>query len=315
MPEYPRSPFEKTGASITPKVDGDTLDATPIGETTPAAGSFTTLTSTTNKLDATVAPTVNDDIDLGYVVSSRWIDVTNDKEYVCLDNTDGAAVWTETTASSSDVINDTSPQLGGNLDMRTYKLVGEGGSIGVYIDSDGKVGIGTITPSDPLTVQTVGTSGINILSGATDISIIRMNGSWTLSRNNTSVRLDGDELPVNITGAGGTVRASYKHTASSVNYLEYTGSVTGSGVTMATVGSDTNIDIILEPKGTGSVGIGTNSPTAILDINSNILRLRTAKTPATAGADGNQGDIAWDANYLYVCVSTNTWKRSALSTW
>ena len=49
------------------------------------------------KLDATAAPTVNDDVDEGYSVDSRWVDVTNDKEYVCLDATDGAAVWTETT--------------------------------------------------------------------------------------------------------------------------------------------------------------------------------------------------------------------------
>jgi len=43
MPEYPRSPFEKAGTSITPKIDSNTLDATVIGGTTPAAGSFTTL--------------------------------------------------------------------------------------------------------------------------------------------------------------------------------------------------------------------------------------------------------------------------------
>jgi len=52
-----------------------------------------------SKFDATQAPTVNNDIDEGYVVGSRWVDVTNDKEYVCLDNTDGAAVWTETTGA------------------------------------------------------------------------------------------------------------------------------------------------------------------------------------------------------------------------
>ena len=51
------------------------------------------------KLDGTAAPTVNDDVDLGYAVGSRWFDITNDKEYVCLDNTDGAAVWTETTGA------------------------------------------------------------------------------------------------------------------------------------------------------------------------------------------------------------------------
>ena len=49
------------------------------------------------KLDGTAAPTVNNDTTEGYTVGSRWVDVTNDKAYVCLDNTDGAAVWTETT--------------------------------------------------------------------------------------------------------------------------------------------------------------------------------------------------------------------------
>jgi len=66
---------------------------------------------------------------------------------------------------------------------------------------------------------------------------------------------------------------------------------------------------------TGNIGIGATDPTAKLDINSDILRLRTAKTPASAGATGNQGDICWDADYIYVCVATNTWKRAILSTW
>lgn len=65
----------------------------------------------------------------------------------------------------------------------------------------------------------------------------------------------------------------------------------------------------------GYVGIGTTSPTAKLDVNSDTVRVRTSKTPASASATGNAGDICWDADYVYVCVATNTWKRSALSTW
>jgi len=41
----------------------------------------------------TVAPTVNDDITSGYIVSDIWIDETGNNVYVCADNTDGAAVW------------------------------------------------------------------------------------------------------------------------------------------------------------------------------------------------------------------------------
>lgn len=51
-----------------------------------------------SNLAAGAAPTVNDDVDVGYSVGSVWVDTTNDKAYVCLDATDGAAVWTETTS-------------------------------------------------------------------------------------------------------------------------------------------------------------------------------------------------------------------------
>lgn len=50
-------------------------------------------------------------------------------------------------------------------------------------------------------------------------------------------------------------------------------------------------------------------------INADTTRLRTAKTPSSASDTGNTGDICWDSNYVYVCVATNTWKRSSLSTW
>lgn len=39
----------------------------------------------------------------------------------------------------------------------------------------------------------------------------------------------------------------------------------------------------------------------------------TATIPANSSADGNPGTIAFDANWLYVCVGTNIWKRTALS--
>jgi len=39
------------------------------------------------------------------------------------------------------------------------------------------------------------------------------------------------------------------------------------------------------------------------------------KTPASAGATGTTGTITWDANYIYVCTATNTWKRTAIATW
>ena len=65
----------------------------------------------------------------------------------------------------------------------------------------------------------------------------------------------------------------------------------------------------------GNVGIGTTAPTQMLDVNSNGLRIRNAKTPASSGAACNQGEMAWDSNYVYVCVLTNTWRRATLALW
>ena len=38
-------------------------------------------------------------------------------------------------------------------------------------------------------------------------------------------------------------------------------------------------------------------------------------TPASASATGTVGTMSWDANYIYICTATNTWKRVAIATW
>ena len=38
-----------------------------------------------------------------------------------------------------------------------------------------------------------------------------------------------------------------------------------------------------------------------------------ATVPATATASGQAGSLAFDANFLYVCVANNSWKRVALT--
>ncbi len=53
-----------------------------------------------HNLSAGVAPDADNDVNDGYSVGSRWIDTTNDKAYICLDETAAAAVWTETTQAS-----------------------------------------------------------------------------------------------------------------------------------------------------------------------------------------------------------------------
>lgn len=41
----------------------------------------------------------------------------------------------------------------------------------------------------------------------------------------------------------------------------------------------------------------------------------TSSAPATASSTGIAGTLAYDSDYLYVCIATNTWKRVAIGTW
>lgn len=54
-----------------------------------------------NNLTATVAPDADNDSTESYVIGSVWVDVTNDRAYICVDNTATAAVWIEMAQSSS----------------------------------------------------------------------------------------------------------------------------------------------------------------------------------------------------------------------
>lgn len=48
---------------------------------------------------------------------------------------------------------------------------------------------------------------------------------------------------------------------------------------------------------------------------SDVLRLSNAAPPTNANDPGTKGEVRISSTYLYVCVATNTWTRSPLSTW
>ena len=57
----------------------------------------------------------------------------------------------------------------------------------------------------------------------------------------------------------------------------------------------------------------TFAGTILANAASNAFRIANSQTPASQTASGTQGQITWDASYLYVCTSTNNWGRSSLN--
>jgi hypothetical protein len=74
-------------------------------------------------------------------------------------------------------------------------------------------------------------------------------------------------------------------------------------------------DTALAARTTLGIGEGDSPAFVGVTLSGDTFIIATDKTPATAASTGTTGQIAWDTSYLYVAVATDTWKRTALSTW
>lgn len=165
---------------------------------------------------------------------------------------------------------------GSNPTGATTAAAGFTPTVNMVMTKDGDVGLGPTAPGAKLDITKAGDVRIRI--GST---------------NTVGTNFQGLEVRNNGSSKGG------------VYYNENTGTFQ----IWSALGA--SIDL---PSG-GNVGIGTSSPAALLDVNSNTWRLRSTRTPASATAAGNAGDWCYDANYIYICTATNTWKRVAIATW
>jgi hypothetical protein len=176
---------------------------------------------------------------------------------------------------------------------------------------------------------------LTCLVGTSGISIDRSNafavGATVVNNGNASnvIQLDGGVGGYQSTKFGGTSSVAVQAwDPDSGNMLMPAGDIlingTNKGVKMTSGGhailpSGNNLALVNSLGSTQVIPAGTlqlgGTDTNSLDVNAIGPVIRSAYTPASAGATGTTGQVAWDTGYIYVCTATNTWKRVAIATW
>jgi hypothetical protein len=73
----------------------------------------------------TANPGVNDDISTGYLIGHYWVNTTNDTVWMCVDHTDGAAVWVQIDPSGASIVI-AQNEIGGRVAAGSGPLTGLG---------------------------------------------------------------------------------------------------------------------------------------------------------------------------------------------
>lgn len=70
----------------------------------------------------------------------------------------------------------------------------------------------------------------------------------------------------------------------------------------------------LQDKGTAS-GLSVGWVQHFQGLTQKVNAPVSSVPPAKANAPGVPGSIAFDANFIYVCVAASTWRRVAIAAW
>jgi hypothetical protein len=151
-------------------------------------------------------------------------------------------------------------------------------------------------------------------------------GSWSLSISNTSSGGGsyinnsgpgyGNYIVNSSSGVGSFTSTSGGGYGSYINSIASTAlfiqnNSTGKGLVINNFGAATAMPFTIQKNEIDKLTI--NDSGIVTAVQYNVSALNTA--PASATATGVLGEIRYTATYIYVCTATNTWVRSALTTW
>lgn len=208
-------------------------------------------------------------------------------------------------------------------------------------NSNNRLGIGTSSPSNTLQVEyapTANTQNVAVfkntsLTAANSYACLALDASNTSADQQVDIRF-GSSNPrglriyaSNVDLGASPAGAGFQfYSTSSTNFPGQVyfdgGAHNSSALVFRTAQTAGTITQRMRIFAGGNVNIGSTTSDAgyLLNVQGTIRgtqfflsALNTA--PASATATGTTGEIRIDANFIYICTATNTWKRVAISTW
>lgn len=202
-------------------------------------------------------------------------------------------------------------------------------------NTNNRLGLGTTSPANAFDVVrgTAGTMGRGTFeSGSFSFNGDAKVGVYTSSATSTDgagIAFAQTNLTANSRYPGFELQYVYSSTVASnamrFNYTERTSAGVVQNYTANVLQAFADGSVVINPTASGVTAtakllVGTASSTHMFDVNGTAratqFYLRALNTaPATAASTGTLGEIRIDANYIYICTATNTWKRVAIATW
>lgn len=194
-----------------------------------------------------------------------------------------------------------------------YVEVGVAGNAAAHASTHATGGVDALTPSN---IGAFSASG-GLITGNVEIGSVTLNGLRYLDVSNGDTNSGSGSIVRIISLSVDGTRAVPVNLVKYKNGLFAITNVDSDAAACITLGNGNKEDVRIASSGV--VGVGTPVPTLSSGVGihsaGSTFRLAQSRTPASSTATGNTGELCWDASYVYVCVSTNTWRRIAHSTW